>query len=467
MKFTRRSFLKGCCSAAALSGTQISGLAFGAPNTRGEPPDLLINVFLRGGADGLNLVVPFDDANYISARPRIRIPAPGETDGALELDRGFGLHPDAGGLHRTYQAGGLAVVIASGSPDPTRSHFDAQDSMEKGTPGRKDLSTGWLARHLETAGTGGGVIPVLVTTSDVPTSLIGVDEVAALSTPGGLRYDGHWNEIDHQNLALRQMYNGSNWMQVAGSGAMDVIDRIAGAGSGAYTTPPFDPPDGGGPDPLPEVGYQGGFGNALKTIVQIQALDLGLRVAAVDIGGWDTHENQPGGFANRVFELSQSLEAFYLDMLRFTDKFTLCVMSEFGRRVYQNDSDGTDHGHGNMMLVLGPNVNKGVFGQWPGLHPDVLDEGQDVPVVNEYRQVLGEVVMRRLQNPNLPHIFPGGPAYNPLGVVKGTDLPVGSPVPSARPVATVAGVALGLGAALAWRDGRLNPRESDLIHPPV
>ena len=464
MKFTRRSFLKGCCStAAALTGGSITGLAFGGPPRGADPADLYINVFLRGGIDGLNLVVPYADSDYITARPSIRIDPPGQEDGALDLARGFGLHPSATALHRLYQAGGLAVVVASGSPDPSRSHFDAQDAMEKGTPGVKSHSSGWLARHLETAGTGGGTIPVLVTTSDVPTSLIGVDEVAALNSPGGLAYGGHWNEIDHQNLALRRMYNGSHWMQLAGSNAMDVIDRIAGAGSGAYTTPPFE----GNPDPQPEVGYQGGFGNALRTIVQIQALELGLRVAAVDLGGWDTHENQAGQYANRVAELSQSLEAFYIDMLRFTDKFTLCVMSEFGRRVRENFSAGTDHGHGNVMLVLGPNVNKGVFGQWPGLQNDVLSEGEDVPVVNEYRQVLGEVLVRRLKNPNLPHIFPGGPAYNPLGVVKGSDLPIGSPVPSVRPVATVAGVALGIGAAMAWREGRIHPKESDLIHPPV
>jgi uncharacterized protein (DUF1501 family) len=450
--------LKGCCGTAAgvLAGGHISGLAFGAPG-RGQERDILVTVFLRGGMDGLSLVMPYDDPNYVSNRSSLRVLPPGQQRGALDLERGFGLHPDAFYLHQLYQAGTAAFVVASGSPDPSRSHFDSEVSMERGTPGRRDVSTGWLGRHLMTSPESGGIIPVLATSSDVPTSLVGADEVANLTGSGSFEYGGHWSQIDFQYLPLRQLYTGDHWLQTAGSGAMDILDRISATDPGSYV-----------PNLPPGLQYPGGsWGASLETIAQLTKLDLGLRIATVDLGGWDTHENQfygqaQGWFADNAYDLAEGLAALYTDLANsgYGNRITIVVMSEFGRRVKENESRGTDHGHGNVMIVVSGNlIRSGVFGAWNGLSNDALDEGKDLPILNDYRQVLGEILVRRLNNPNLPFIFPRGPAYAPLNMFLGDDLPIGAPVPAVTPGLAVAGVALGVGATLAWRDRRLATQE--------
>jgi uncharacterized protein (DUF1501 family) len=467
MNLNRRSFIKGCCTAGAgiVAGGHISGLAFGAPG-RATDRDILVTVFLRGGMDGLSLVVPFADPDYITNRPVLAIPAPSPNDqySALDMERGFGLHWNAFFLHQLYQAGTAALVVASGSPDPTRSHFDAQDSMEKGTPGRKDLSTGWIARHLTAVGDTSGIIPVLAASSDVPTSLVGAEEVANITGVDSFSYGGHWSQVDFQYLPLREMYSGDHWLQLSGSDAMDILDRITATNPGNYQPnlpPPVPPQTTNSHDYLQYPG--GSWGDSLQTVAQLVKLELGLKVACLDLGGWDTHEDESYGsgrgyIENQVYDLAKGLAAFYSDLANsgYGKKVTIVVMSEFGRRVKENDSRGTDHGHGNNLIVVGGNVNKGVFGQWNGLSQEALDEGKDVPVLNDYRQVLGEILVRRLKTPDLPAVFPRGPAYQPLGVVQGVDPPS---VPAVKPGLAVAGVALGLGATLAWRDRRMSATE--------
>ena len=428
---SRRGFLAGCSAAiAALSGARLTDLAFAAPHASAHGGDVLVSVFLRGGLDGLNLCVPYFEDLYYQYRPDIHVRPPGRPNGALDLDGQFGLHPAANELHTLFQAGKLAIVHATGLPDPTRSHFDAMAMMERGTPGVKTLGTGWLTRHLQSATIGTGEVGAMVASNLVPTSLLGALNVAAVPRAGGLDYWGEWSQVEAQRLALRRMYDGSTWVQRFGSQALDIVDQVAFASSG-YT---------------PEFGavYPGNaFGDALQAVAQLIKLEIGLRVAAVDLGGWDTHENQgnngQGQFAALVKTLSQGLTAFYTDLTRHVGSLTVVVMSEFGRRARENGSDGTDHGHGNVMLVLGGGINGGkVYTKWPGLREEQLDERQDLRITTDYRQVLGEVVMRRLRNPRLADVFPGGPAYAPLGLAQGDDQPVPAPASTVPPPTTAA-----------------------------
>lgn len=419
MNISRRGFLIGCSAAiAALSGSRITDVAFGASGPQG---DILVNIFLRGGIDGLNFVVPYGDPFYAAGRKGIRVAEPGKTRGALNLNGFFGLHPSAAPLLELFQANKLALITATGLPDPTRSHFDAMAMMERGTPGSKTINTGWIARHLMSASYTNQEIPALVTDGQIPTSLIGFDNVASLSSGSGFDYTGDYREVDAQRRSIRQLYTGSHWMQEAGSQALDVVDRLDAATPGTYT---------------PEFGAQypnSSFGNALKTVAQLAKQSLGLQVASIDFGGWDTHENEgddgQGYYAGQISTLAAGLHAFYTDLTNYANRLTVVVMSEFGRRVNQNTSGGTDHGHGNFMLVLGGGINGGLYGTWPGLATENLDEGKDLAITTDYRQVLGEVIMRRLQNPRLLDVFPKMPGYTPLGLAQGTDLAI--PAPSA------------------------------------
>ncbi len=423
MTLSRRNFMVGCSAAiAALAGGRLTNLAFGSPDD--EPnQEILVNVFLRGGMDGLNLVTPIegpDRGYYEDARAQIKVPA---ADLATRrLSDLLGLHPGAAPFHELYQAGKLAVIHAAGLTTDTRSHFDAMNFIELGTPGIKATTTGWLTRHLESADNLPAEIlmPAMAANSLAPTSLRGSSEAVAMSSPGSFGIAGNWYHDEFQRMALRELYTGSSWLHKYGSLALDAIDIIESANPGTYT------PANGAAYP------SGSFGDNLKTVAQMVKLQLGLRVATVDLGGWDTHENQGTGtggyFAGQIGQLAQGLHAFYTDLdgaggSNYTSRLTVVVQSEFGRRLKENGNRGTDHGHGNVMFVLGGNVNGGkVYGAWPGLHTDQLYDRADLAVTTDYRRVLSEILIRRLGNPKLGTIFPGYTGYTPLGILQGTDL---------------------------------------------
>jgi uncharacterized protein (DUF1501 family) len=429
MTISRRRFLVGCSGAiAALSGAWVSHLAFADPAAAASDSDILVSIFLRGGIDGLNLVVPHGDPNYAANRPTLRVAQPGRTRGALDLDGFFGLHPAASPLLTVWNAKQLAIVHATGLTDPTRSHFDAMAMMERGTPGNKSLTTGWITRHLVTAGasdpTGGtNALTALTTSANLPDSVLGLRETAAVPSFQALDYSGHWDQIDFQRVAVRELYGGDHWIQRAGAQALDVVDRVVARAPGQYT------PANGARYPA------GSFGQSLQVVAQAIKLQLGLRVACVDFGGWDTHEEQgadgEGVFASLVGALAGGLSAFLTDLADWSGRLTVVVMSEFGRQLRENQSKGTDHGHGNVMLVLGGGITGGIYGRWPSLQREALFEQQDLAITTDYRQVVGEVVMRRLKNPRLADVFPGMLAYAPLGLAKGTDLPIPPPTISA------------------------------------
>lgn len=423
---TRRGFLIGCSAAiASLVGSRLTSLAFSLPHQASTPRDILLVIFLRGGADGLSMVPPLADPDrryYEMARPMLKIPLSGQ-HALLPLDQRFGLHPFAAPLYELYQDGHLAFVHAAGLTSNTRSHFDAQAYMELGTPDRKNSTTGWITRHLQTQRhTSDALIPVLATGGEQPTSLLGSYQAVAMTSPDDFSLVAHWDYEGDLRDGLRRLYQGTDQaLDRLGQRTLDTIDIIETLHPGDYT------PSHGAQYP------DGEFGDNLQVIAQMIKMQLGLEVATVDLGGWDTHEQQAwhveGYFAELLHELSQGLHAFYTDLDTGGDdnpvqRLTVVVMSEFGRRVRENAALGTDHGHGNVMMVLGGPVNGGrVYGDWPGLHTDQLYQRADLAITTDYRQVLSEILIRRLGNPHLDTIFPGLQDYTPLGILQGDDLP--------------------------------------------
>ncbi|MBI2949465.1 MAG: DUF1501 domain-containing protein [Verrucomicrobia bacterium] len=434
MKTNRRKFLMGCSAAiAAMAGSRLGCFTFSSPLSAASNQEVLVLVFLRGGMDGLSLIPPIagdDRQHYEEARRDLKIPVSG-TGAALRLDDRFGLHPSAGALHALFQSGKLAIVHAVGSAG-SRSHFDAMKYLELGTPGSKTIPTGWLARHLSSSGTVPGPVlaSALATGISPPTSLQGSNETLNLSDPGtlNLSHAGHWSWVfGDQRIALRRLYRGGNtFVHEAGLEALDAVGLIE-----SYLTPDYQP-SGSANYPATE------FGKHLKIIAQMIKLDVGLRVATVDLGGWDTHENQgtaPGGyFANLVQQLSDGLAAFYSDLdgsqtNSHPKRLTIVIQSEFGRRIRQNANRGTDHGTANPMLILGGNVNGGLYGTWPGLHPDQRFDSADLKPTTDFRQLLSEVLIRRFGNPRLGEVFPNYRGYLPLNIVSGPDVPPDYSVP--------------------------------------
>ena len=376
--------------------------------------------------DGLNLVPPIDGADrghYEAARPTLAIPVSG-AGAALPLNAQFGLHPSAAPLLDIYQSNKLSIVQAAGmSTVVNRSHFDAMQYVELGTPGEKTITTGWLTRHLATASNlpADIVMPSLAVGELQPVSLAGHLETVNMSDPESFNVsNGPWRWRSEQKDTLRQMFEGdSSWLHDGGVQSLNAVDIIEGAITGPYT------PSNGAVYP------EGSFGDHLKVLAQMIKLDMGLQVATVDLGGWDTHESQGAGsggyFADMVADLSAGLAAFYTDLDgagadNYTNRMTLVAQSEFGRELYQNNDVGTEHGYGNQMLVLSGNAVGGLHGTWPGLAPGQLVDGSDLAVTTDYRQVLSEILIRRMCNTNLDTIFPGYSGYEPLGVVQGEDL---------------------------------------------
>ncbi|MEE8583789.1 MAG: DUF1501 domain-containing protein [Acidobacteriota bacterium] len=421
----RRCFLVGCSSAiAAMAGSRLNYAAFGTP---GEEREVLIYVFLRGGMDGLSLVPPIDGPDrgfYEAARPELKIAASGE-NAAFNLNGEFGLHASAAPLLPLFQDGRLAIIQAAGMDAGTRSHFEAQEFIELGTPGKRTIANGWLSRVLLTDPSLADevMIPSVSMGALQPTSLRGNRETLALDESGRFSLDiGPYHWRDAQRLALRTLYRGrESAVHAAGDQALNAVDIVE-----AFVTEDYQPANGA---EYPNAA----FGGQLKGLAQLIKLDLGLRVATIDLGGWDTHENQgnrPGQYFGRLIEeLSQGLAALYTDLdgggaQNFNRRLTVVVQSEFGRRLRENADEGTDHGTGNLMLVLGGEVNGGFYGQWPGLDFDQLFDNADLAVTTDFRRVLSEILIRRMGNPRLSEVFPGYQGYTPLGIVQGEDLTV-------------------------------------------
>ena len=415
MKISRRNLIKSATAVGivgaskALFPSWMPNMAF-ANNFEKGHGDILITIFLRGGMDGLSVVAPyFEGSNYYDKRPTIALREP-ETGASLELDGRFSLHPAMTGLKELFDEKALAIIHATGSTDPSRSHFDAMQFMEYGTPGNKTTSSGWLGRHLETtAWENNSPFRAVGMGAIVAQSLRGAVPPLSLKSISDFHYKGKESEFARLQASLNSIYNSQQSADILDEQAklvFETIDILGKLNQADYRTT-ADYPDTD-------------YGRGLKQLAQLIKADLGLEVANIDLGGWDTHEQQgtvDGDFKILVEELSNGLHAFYSDMGDKMKNITIVVMSEFGRRVEENASQGTDHGHGNAMFVLGAGINGGkVYGDWPGLAKDSLDDG-DLAITTDYRDVLSEILSKRLLNSKIAKIFPDY-EINSLGIAQ-------------------------------------------------
>jgi uncharacterized protein (DUF1501 family) len=371
--------------------------AFGA-ETEGRNKRLVV-IFQRGAADGLNIVVPHGERAYYSMRPSIAI----QQKEVVDLDGFFGLHPSMQPLKSIWDQGHLAIVHAAGSPDPTRSHFDAQDYMESGTPGMKATEDGWLNRALqmETSDEHKEPFRAIALGTSLPRILSGPAPAVAVSNVNDFGVGGRSAAAQPLSNTFEAMYAGSVDTVLHGTGqeTFDAVKMLKSADPSKYR-------------PAAGANYpRGRFGDAMRQTAQLIKANLGVQVAFTDIGGWDHHVNEgntQGQLANILREFSQSLAAFYVDLGDLAEDTVVVTMSEFGRTARENGNRGTDHGHANVMLVMGGPVRGGkVYGKWPGLESHQLYEGRDLAVTTDFRQVVGEAVYRHLGNKHLTEVFPG------------------------------------------------------------
>jgi uncharacterized protein (DUF1501 family) len=399
---SRRVFLKnGAFTMVSLgfAPSFLSRTALAAGTTRAKQ---LIAIFQRGAVDGLSVIVPHGEAEYYRARPSIAIPRPSAgDDAAVDLDGFFGFNPRLRALKPFWDARALAIVHACGSPDSTRSHFDAQDYMETATPGVKSTGDGWLNRYLQ-ARREEETTPfrAVAVASQLPRMLQGTAPAIALHQIDqfGIRAG---QASDKVSSLFERAYGASpdTTLSVTGREAFDAIKMLKAADPSKY-----EPEHGAGYPRSP-------FGQALKQIAQLTKANVGLEVAFADVGGWDTHVNQGAGqgqLAGRLDDFGNAIAALVTDLGdRLADTVVL-TMSEFGRAVNENGNRGTDHGHGNAMMVIGGGVRGGhVYGKWPGLSVDRRYDGRDLAVTTDFRDVFGEIVVRHLGVRDPKPIFPG------------------------------------------------------------
>ncbi len=406
MPISRRNFLKaaGAAGVFGLSETLFPNwmprMAFADPGTQGER-DILVVIFQRGGMDGLNAIVPYGEGSaYYDRRPTIAIPEPGNFNGALDLDGFFGLHPALASLKELYDDGKLALIHGAGSPEPTRSHFDAMEYMERGTPGDKITGTGWITRHLMTASwQNESPFRAIGMGAMVPASLRGPVSALALRSIADFHLEGRIDQLATIQRTLAGLYTihaPETQLSRQAAEVFSTIDLLKELSAVSYV------PANGAVYPDSE------YGMGLRQTAQLIKADVGLEVSCIDIGGWDTHDAQggtDGQFAALLSEFGQGLAAFYTDMQDYMPNITVVTMSEFGRTSNENASGGTDHGRASGMFLMGGGVKSGIHTNWLGLHPDVLDEG-DLAVTTDYRDILAEILLHRVKNPALDQIFP-------------------------------------------------------------
>jgi uncharacterized protein (DUF1501 family) len=367
----------------------------------GPKGDVLISIFLRGGMDGLHAVPPHGDPAYRGHRPTLAIAEPGKTGGAVDLDGRFGLHPDLAPLGELFRAKRLAVVHACGSPDTTLSHFEAMQTMERGVSDGNSTASGWLSRHLASLDTGSSSPIRAIAFGDVmPKSLQGTLSAMAVRslTEFRLGEPKEWG-TDFRRV-LSGFYAGADDpARVAGRETLELLRSLEKLDPETYR------PEGGAVYPETDLGRR------LRQASQLIKADLGLEVAALDLGGWDSHVAQDTLMTGLMKELGQSLHALHADLGERMQRVTVVAMTEFGRRVSENSGLGTDHGRASAMFLLGGGVRGGkVYGHWPGLRDDELDRDGNLRVTTDYRDILAEVIERRLRNPNVERVFP---AYTP------------------------------------------------------
>jgi uncharacterized protein (DUF1501 family) len=386
-----------------------------------ERRKLLIVVFQRGAVDGLNMVVPFGEADYYRARPNIAIGKPGGAGGAIDLNGFFGLHPRMSSLKPLWDRGELAIVHATGSHDTTRSHFDAQDYMESATPGIKSTKDGWLNRYLQGSGIGdqgsgsgtsagtstgtsagnsaGSPLRGIALTKQMPRSLQGTAPALAIGSTGDFTVADMSARTSFEEIYAAAQSDQA--LRATAGEAFDAMKTLAKKTAGRY-------------QPASGAAYpRSPFGQAMQEIARLAKSDVGLEIAFAESTQWDHHVNEgaaTGQIANRLDDFSRGITALAQDLGDRMADTVILTMSEFGRAVAENGSRGTDHGHGNAMFVIGGTVRGGqVYGTWPGLAVGDRHDGRDLAVTTDFRDVFGEVVMRHLgaDAATAAKVFPG------------------------------------------------------------
>jgi uncharacterized protein (DUF1501 family) len=412
----RRIFLKSGAFALVTMGLSPSFLrrtVLGMELPAAAKGKVLICLFQRGAADALNVVVPHGEEEYYRIRPRIAIPRPraGGTAAAIDLDGFFGLHPALAPLEPLWKRGILAPIHAVGSPSATRSHFDAQDYMESGTPGIKGTPDGWLNRYLATCGTceAHKTTPFrgVSFTQQTPRIMQGAQETVAMNSLEEFTVRASGSHV--QRLEALYRTGSADLVHGAGQEMFDAVKMLKNANPQQYM------PQNGAEYPRSQ------FGQRLRQIAQLIKSDVGLEVAFADIGGWDTHVNQgaaTGQLALRLDDFSKSIAALVTDLGDRMGDVVILTMSEFGRMARENGNAGTDHGHAGSMFVIGGGVKGGkVHGKWPGLNREQLFEGRDLALTTDFRAVFGEVVSKHLGGVTTEKLFPGYAPQAGIGIL--------------------------------------------------
>jgi uncharacterized protein (DUF1501 family) len=372
---------------------------------------VLITIFQRGAVDGLNMIVPFGERAYYSARPTLAIGAPGRSEeSAVDLDGFFGLHPRLAPLKPLFDARQMAIVHACGSPDGTRSHFDAQDYMETATPGVKSTQDGWLNRYLH-AREHQAATPfrAVALAPQLPRALQGLEPALAIGQISQFGIRGGGADMVQSSFESQYAAAADAVLHSTGHEAFDAVKMLNNANLRQYE------PANGAEYP------RSAFGEALRQIAQLVKADVGLEVAFAESGNWDHHVNEGaavGLLATRLDDLARGMTALVRDLGDRMQDVVILTMSEFGRAVVENGNRGTDHGHGNAMMLIGGPVRGGkVYGRWPGLAPEQRYEGRDLAVTTDFRSVFAEVVHGHLGLADTRPVFPGFTAQTSLGLL--------------------------------------------------
>jgi uncharacterized protein (DUF1501 family) len=409
MSINRRYFLKSGTIALASIGVMHSAPSFleriamagGLTSSNGRRKTL-IAIFQRGAVDGLNMVVPYGEREYYSLRPTLAIPKPKSGDeAAIDLDGFFGFHPSLASLKPLWDSRRLAIVNAVGSPDNTRSHFDAQDYMESATPGVKSTRDGWLNRYLQTnPDSKSSPFRAVSMTQNLPRTMQGRAPAVAINNLSDFSIRAGASSASVQG-GFESIYEDSANDVLKGTGkeTFEAVNFLKQVNPSQYR------PENGAQYPRTP------FGNSLLQISQLIKAGVGLEVAFTEMGGWDTHSNQGnsrGQLANLLQQFGSGLAALAVDLGKRMDDVVILTMSEFGRTVRENGTRGTDHGHANAMFVIGNSVRGGkVLGQWPGLRNGDLFEGRDLALTTDFRDVFAEIAQKHLASANLSKVFPG------------------------------------------------------------
>jgi uncharacterized protein (DUF1501 family) len=424
---TRRIFLRGSAIAMAGMGEAPMWLARAAA-TEGRKRKTLVAIFMRGAADGLNIVVPFGHKRYRELRPNLGLQAPRQGDdnentgpfgSVIDLDGTFGLNPGLRPFKALWESRQLAIVEATGSPDPSRSHFDAQDYMESGTPGK--TGGGWLNRALGKAGPDSSPLRAVALSKRVPRTLRGEYEAIALGNVAD------FNISDQDRLAiLKNMYSltPDATLRRMGTDAFDAMKMLNSIGKEPSPDPQarraaVSAAGGLAQNRRPTYDAGGELGRNLEQLAHLIKSDAGVEAAFAEVDGWDHHQNENGQLSGLLNQFSNAIAAFCQDLGDRMEDVVIVTMSEFGRTVEENGDGGTDHGHGSMMMVLGGPVQGGkIYGQWPGLEREQLFEGRDLAVTTDFRTVLSELVSGHLGQSDISAVFPGFKSGAPLGLLR-------------------------------------------------